>query len=75
MNRDFWKERINQVENYLKQKEIDRISPKEKITEVTFFRISYKLQILKRMMIWVDLYGNLPKSYRWMLKHPNDHWG
>jgi hypothetical protein len=75
MNRAEWGEKICAVEHLLKLKELDRCSPKEEITDVTFFRISYKLQVLKRMKEWLEMNGDLPKSYKYMLKHPNDAWG
>ena len=75
MNQTEWRERICTVEHSLKMKELERCPTKEKITNVTFFRISYKLQMLERMKEWLDTYGDLPKSYKWMLQHPNDSWG
>lgn len=75
MNKTEWAEKICNIEHSLKTRELERCSPKEKITDVTFFRISYKLQMLERMKEWLDTYGDLPKSYKWMLKHPNDSWG
>jgi len=75
MNKVEWRERICNTEHSLKLKELERCSTKEKITDVTFFRISYKLQMLDRMKEWLDAKGDLPKSYKWMLKHPNDSWG
>lgn len=75
MNKAEWEEKICGIEHLLKLKELERCATKEQITDVTFFRISYKLQMLERMKEWIDTRGDLPRSYKWMLRHPNDPWG
>ena len=75
MDKDELLKRICKVEEDLKYRELSRISGKREVDSATFFRISYKLQVLARMKEWLDLYGNLPRSYRWMLRNPNEPWG
>lgn len=75
-------QKINVVENQLKDTERARWSPaeREKIKErgeepADFFRIIYKLQMLDKMRKFLEKHGYLVKSFMVMLNHSKEHWG
>jgi hypothetical protein len=81
MSKSDWLGKIDAVEAQLKERERSRWSSAERRevesrgeTDVDFFRILYKLQVLERMRAWLERNGSLPRSYQKMLKNPKEKW-
>jgi hypothetical protein len=73
--------RIERCEEKLKERERNKWSPSERQTikehgetKADYFQIIYKLSVLERMRSYLEKYGNLPHSFKKMLKNPFGEW-